>query len=93
MTKELANAILKAAETLKSFGASEVYVFGSAATGKLGPHSDIDMAVRGLPPERFYEAYAKAVRCFDREMDLISLDQENAFTRYLQEEGELRRVG
>lgn len=94
MTKELAESLRRAAEVLISFGAKEVYVFGSAATDTLRDDSDIDMAVSGLPPEVFFKAYAHAVECFpDREMDLIDLDYENPFTRYLKNEGELRRVG
>ncbi len=94
MTDELKKSIEQAAETLKSFGAKEVFLFGSAAHDAMREGSDIDMAVRGLPPEVFYRAYANAVRAFrDREMDLINLDHDNAFVRYLVDRGELRRVG
>jgi hypothetical protein len=36
---------------------------------------------------------AKASRALGRPLDLIDLDDDDAFTRYLKEEGELRRVG
>ena len=94
MTEELTKEIEQAAETLKSFGAKEVYLFGSAATGKLREDSDIDMAVSGLPPRVFYKAYACAIRAISgREMDLINLDSDDPFTRYLKDRGELKRVG
>jgi predicted nucleotidyltransferase len=93
MDSELAPLIEKAAAALKAAGAREVYVFGSAAKGKLRPESDVDLAVSGLPPEVFYHAASKASRALGRMVDLIDLDDENPFTRYLKEEGELQRVG
>ena len=38
----------------KEEGCREVYVFGSVAVGDTAPRSDLDIAVRGCPPERFY---------------------------------------
>ncbi len=93
MSDEITESIRKAAEVLKSFGAREVYVFGSAAAGTMDEYSDVDMAVAGLPPGVFYKAYARAVRSFDCEMDLISLDKDSPFAEYLKRKGKLRRVG
>jgi predicted nucleotidyltransferase len=93
MDTELGALIGKAAAALKAAGAREVYIFGSARKGKLRPNSDVDMAVSGLPPEVFFRAMAKASRALGRPIDLIDLDEDNPFTRYLKEEGELDRVG
>jgi predicted nucleotidyltransferase len=93
MDVELGALIEKAAAALKAAGAREVYVFGSARTGKLRPHSDVDMAVSGLPPEVFFRAMAAAHDALGRPLDLVDLDDDNDFTRYLKEEGELQRVG
>ena len=92
MDPELRTKIEKAAQVLIARGAREVYVFGSAATGRLREGSDVDLAVVGLPPAVFYRAMGKAAEALERELDLIDLDGENAFTRYLREEGELQRV-
>lgn len=73
-------------------GAREVYLFGSAMEGIPREDSDVDLAVSGLPPEAFYRAMGKASDCLDQPLDLIDLDEENPFTRYLKEEGELERV-
>lgn len=78
---------------LKAAGAREVYVFGSAARGRMREGSDIDLAVAGLPPERFFEAMGEAGDILGITLDLIDLDEANPFTRYLREEGELERVG
>ena len=71
---------------------SEVYIFDSAATGEMRSGSDIDLAVSGLPNEVFFQAMADAKSIIERSMDLIDLDEETPFTRYLKEEGELLRV-
>jgi len=93
MDTEIGALIAKAAAALKAAGAREVYVFGSAGKGRLRPDSDVDIAVSGLPPEGFFRAMGKASRAVGRPVDLIDLDVENPFTRYLKEEGELQRVG
>jgi predicted nucleotidyltransferase len=93
MDTELGALIEKAAAALKAAGAREVYIFGSARKGKLRPGSDVDMAVSGLPPEVFFRAMARASRALGRPIDLIDLDEDNPFTRYLKEEGEFQRVG
>jgi predicted nucleotidyltransferase len=93
MTDEMNRLVDKAASALKAAGAKEVYVFGSASKGEMRPKSDVDMAVSGLPPEVFFRAMAKASRALGRPIDLIDLDEDNPFTRYLKKEGELQRVG
>ena len=92
MTDELKELIRKAAIALKEAGAREVYLFGSAATGTLREESDIDMAVSGLPPEVFFKAMGRAGDILQRTLDLVDLDEDNPFTRYLKEEKELQRV-
>jgi len=91
---QLAVLVQGAAEALKAAGAREVYVFGSAAKGTLGEDSDVDLAVSGLPLEVFFLSVVRASRAAGRPVDLINLDRDNPFTRYLKKEGgESRRVG
>lgn len=93
MDDELMRSIEKAATALKAAGAREVYLFGSAATGRMREDSDVDLAVSGLPPETFFKVMAKVSDILGRSVDLIDLDESSPFTRYLKEEGELQRVG
>ena len=93
MTDEMKGLVDKAAAALKAAGAKEVYVFGSAKKGEMRPNSDVDMAVSGLPPEVFFRAMAKAHDALGRPLDLVDLDEDNAFTQYLKSKGELLRVG
>ena len=92
MNPELPDLIRKAAEALKSFGATEVYLFGSTARGTATDSSDIDLAVSGIPPEKFFEAMGCAEDVLDREIDLIDLDEANPFVDFLKTNGELRHV-
>jgi predicted nucleotidyltransferase len=92
MTDDLRERIRRAAEVLREFGVREVYLFGSAATGTLDEHSDIDIAVTGLPPEKYFKAMGAAGDILKRPLDLVDLDEDNPFTRYLKEENELVHV-
>jgi predicted nucleotidyltransferase len=85
--------IKRAAAELKSAGAREIYVFGSSASGASDAASDLDLAVSGLPPSVFYRMGARISDLIGRSVDLIDLDINTPFTRYLREENELVRVG
>ena len=92
MIENREQAIEQAISVLKASGAKEVYIFGSAARGEMGADSDVDFAIAGLPPELFFKAMSAASRALGRPLDLIDLDEATPFTRYLKEEGELKRV-
>ena len=92
MDGEIKHIIEDVAAVLKKAGAHEVYLFGSAATGTISKNSDIDIAVSGLPPEKFFYAMGKAHRIIGRPLDLIDLDESTPFTDYLKKKGKLFRV-
>ncbi len=69
------------------------YVFGSAVRGTGDAASDLDLAVSGLPPSVFYRMGARVSDLIGRSVDLIDLDMDTPFTRYLRTENELLRVG
>jgi predicted nucleotidyltransferase len=93
MEEDLELLIKKAAGVLKSFGATEVYLFGSAGNGNFKKeHSDIDLAVRGIPPENFYSAVGETLCSIDRDVDIIDLDADTTFGIFLQDHKELTRV-
>ncbi len=85
--------IQRAAAELKTAGAREIYVFGSAAQGTGDAASDLDLAVSGLPPSVFYRMGARVSDLIGRSVDLIDLDINTPFTRHLRSENELVRVG
>jgi predicted nucleotidyltransferase len=89
---ELEQAIERAAAILKAAGADAVYLFGSIVEGRVRADSDIDLAVAGLPPARFFQAMGQTMSVLPRSLDLIDLDVDTPFTRYLKQKGKLHRV-
>lgn len=58
-----------AQKLVEEFGATRVYLFGSLAEGCFRLTSDIDLAVVGLAPEKFFKA-AAAIARFARDFDV-----------------------
>lgn len=57
------------------FGARRVYLFGSLTRGSgLRAESDIDLAVSGLAPDRYFEALDALVGLAGREVHLVDLE-------------------
>lgn len=92
MDEQTRTDIETAVRILRNAGATEVFVFGSVAHGEPRPDSDLDIAVRGLPPEKFFAAMSAVTFAISRVFELVDLDEENPFTQYLEDEGELLRV-
>jgi len=92
MTPNMKRKIDRAAAALKTYGAREVYIFGSLAEGTFTRHSDVDMAVTGLPPGVFFKALGHVHEILRRPLDLIDLDDGSLFSEYLKKEGLLLHV-
>lgn len=92
MDNQMKDLLTRGAALLTKEGAREVYVFGSVASGQAHAGSDLDLAVAGLPPERFFSTLARLENLFDRSVDLVDLDDASPFTDYLKTKGVLRRV-
>ena len=86
-------AVLAAANLLRSMGASQVFVFGSLVRDELRPDSDVDLAVSGLPAKVYFSAISRASDILGRPVDLVDLDDDTPRVRYLISSGELIRVG
>jgi predicted nucleotidyltransferase len=84
--------VSRAAEILKEEGCSDVFIFGSTATGNLRADSDIDLAVRGCPRGQFFRVFGRLLWELERPVDLIDLDSRDPFSQYLQQEAVLVRV-
>jgi predicted nucleotidyltransferase len=84
--------IREAAHVLVSFGATEVYVFGSYARGDATEYSDVDLAVRGLPDEVYYRAIGQAGNELPVELDVVALDEDSPFAQWLLRWEAMQRV-
>ncbi len=83
----------RAVEILRELGCTEVYLFGSLARGAVHPGSDIDLAIRGCPPKRFFRAVGRLLTALEHPTDLVDLDcGEDPFARRLLAEGSLVRL-
>jgi predicted nucleotidyltransferase len=67
-------ALPAACELLRAHGVREAYLFGSTVGGHASRHPDVDVAVAGCPPERFYRLAAELERAFALPLDLVDLD-------------------
>jgi predicted nucleotidyltransferase len=85
--------IERAVEILKEGGCSEIFLFGSLAEGRSRENSDIDLAVRGCPPRDFFRLLGRLLTELKHSVDLVDLDENSPFSRFLQKEGTLIRVG
>lgn len=59
---------------VNEFQAKKIILFGSLAKGKFTQTSDIDLAVAGIPPERYFRALATVNSCTEFEIDLKPLE-------------------
>jgi len=84
--------IERAVQILKEEGCTEIYLFGSVATGESHGDSDIDLAVRGCPPGRFFHTLGRLMWEEDRSIDLVDLDSEDPFALFLEQKQRLFRL-
>ncbi len=89
--KRAQEVVRKAARRLRAeFGAHRVVLFGSAVDeSSFTLWSDIDLAVWGVPPERFYGAVASVTSlCTDIPVDLVDGGAcSKGLTAVIQQEG------
>lgn len=90
---EYRSDVERAVEICRTEGCREVYVFGSAAAGRPGTRSDLDIGVRGCPVEHFYRLLGRLMEELSHPVDLVDLDLETGVAQYLEEEGQLIHVG
>lgn len=83
-----------AIEILKEVGSKEIYIFGSLATGEAKEDSEIDLAVRGCPPNLFFKSLGRLLRKLKHSVNLVDLDSKapDPFVESLKKRGELKRV-
>ncbi len=85
--------VRRAVKILKEAGCTHVFLFGSLAGGMVRDGSDIDLAIRGCPKGKFFHLLGQLLLELDHSVDLVDIGRQDAFTRYLEEEGELLQIG
>jgi predicted nucleotidyltransferase len=80
-------------DLLKKEGCKSVFLFGSMVTGKIHRNSDIDIGIKGLPPEKYFNVYSKIYGNFSTEIHLVDFDLENRMYSVLDDLGEIIKIG
>jgi predicted nucleotidyltransferase len=90
MQKEvLERALAKIISLSKEFEAEKVLLFGSCLED-VESAQDIDIAVKGVKPEKFFEMYGRILGVVDSEIDLIPLeDTREHFAKRILEKGRM----
>ena len=88
-----ANQLLTATNLLKNAGCTDIFLFGSQATGRAHSDSDVDLGVKGLPPRLFYRMHWQLEDALDMKVDLVDFDFQRDFFELLQSMGELKKIG
>ena len=83
----------KATDILKNAGCTEIYLFGSQATGKANSNSDVDLGVKGLPPKLFFRMHSDLEEVLKMPVDLVDFDYQTDFFNLLKKVGELKKIG
>ena len=89
---EYRDEVNKAISFLKQEGCKEIYIFGSLAEGKSKTKSDIDIAVKGCPPGKFFNILGKLMLELHCPVDLIDLDKDKEFAQHIENQGDLINV-
>ena len=70
----------------KDFGVKSVWLFGSAL-GDEDKATDIDLAVEGLVPEKFFDFYGRLFFELPKPVDLVDMEQEQPITAIIRSSG------
>ena len=70
----------------KEFGVKSVWLFGSAAEDETTA-TDIDLAIEGLAPEKFFEFYGRLFFELPKPVDLVDLSQNPPIASIIREKG------
>ena len=92
VTRSVAEALEIVTEYLKSAGCSEIYLFGSVAEGNARETSDLDIAVRGIPANRFFAIYGELLSRYSRPIDLVDLVLQTNLGRRILASTNVKRV-
>jgi predicted nucleotidyltransferase len=75
-------------------GATEIVLFGSPVTGEGDAASDVDLAVRGIPAARYFEALARVSDLLGCDVDLVELESARpSLARCIEDTGEVLHDG
>ena len=69
----------------KKYNIKKIILFGSSKEKK--DAQDIDIGVKGLSPELFFDFFWELYRDLSKPVDIIDLNQKSLFNKIVEEEG------
>jgi predicted nucleotidyltransferase len=76
----------KIVDIARRYGVRGVLLFGSSAHPNKSAN-DIDLAVEGIAPERFFDFYGDLLFSLSKPVDLIDLSSDTKFTKLVYRDG------
>lgn len=70
----------------RRYGAARVWLFGSSANGRKRGR-DLDLAVEGVAPARFFQFLGELMLSLSRPVDLVSLENRSKLSALIRREG------
>lgn len=70
----------------RRYGAVRVWLFGSSASGRK-PGRDLDLAVEGIAPARFFQFLGELMLSLSKPVDLVSLEKQSKLSALIRREG------
>ena len=70
----------------RRYGAAGVWLFGSSAKGRK-PGRDLDLAVEGLAPARFFQFLGELMLSVSKPVDLVSLQKPSKLSALIRRDG------
>lgn len=78
---------------LKANGAKEVFLFGSRYDGTFSANSDLDLGVKGFPPENYFSAIVDLEYSTKLRIDLVDFDSQSDFYEHLVKHNAVVKLG
>lgn len=70
-----------AIEILKRHGAKRIILYGSYASGRAKPTSDLDLCEEGVPPSDYFRVWAECLMALDTRLSILDLDTAQGYFR------------
>ena len=75
----------KIKDIAQRYGVGQVLLFGSSINDRADAR-DIDLAVEGLAPSRFFSFYADLIFSLSKPVDLVDMGRKSRFTDIIRQE-------
>jgi predicted nucleotidyltransferase len=72
-------------KTAKEYKINKVILFGSSLYKQ--KNNDIDIGIKGIAPENFFEFYGKLLERLSKPVDVVNIDKNSKFSKLIEKTG------